>query len=188
MLNFARVAKSGPAKVISPNIQVFYVYYLLWKRGQGKWSSELLLSTTWRLKWIHVERSGPWFSGSDPGVWGRVCDEEFESWQMLNARLMRGKSYLWVKSKLLFSVLVLKLLTYCLMSLWAGNFHNFPVVNVVWCCTASLSIFPTFSVFFCVGSKLLCCKSNAGRSSGKSADPWTLSSSSSFSFWAEIKN
>lgn len=30
------------------------------------------------------------------------------------------------------------------MSLWAGNFHNFPMVDVVWYCTVSLSIFPTF--------------------------------------------
>lgn len=165
----------------------FIVHCLLWKRGQGKWSLGLILSIPWRLKLIHVESSGPWLSESDPGMQGRIYDEEFEGWQMLNTHLMRGKFNLWVESKLLFSLLVFKSLTHCLVSLWAGNFCNFPVVNVVWCCTVSLSIFPSFSVFSCIGSKLLHCKSNAGRSFGKSANPWILSCSSSFSFWAEIK-
>lgn len=110
----------------------------------------------------------------------------WEIWRLTDAKcsIDEGKFYLWMESKLL---LVFKSLTHCLMSLRAGNFHLFPVVNVVWCCAVSLSIFPTFSVFSCIGSKLMCCRSNAGRSFRKSASPWTLFSNS-FSFQAEIKN
>lgn len=55
---------------ISKYSRVFYVYYLLWKRGEGKWSSGLIMSTPWTLRWIHVESSGPWFRGT------QACEAE----------------------------------------------------------------------------------------------------------------
>lgn len=156
MLNLEKVAKNGPAEAVSANTPKFSFVLFIMKK------EERLNDLQGSFCQHHGDAAGSAWSvlglGSVGMTQGCKAEPGMGKWKADRCWMMRGKFYLWVKSKLLFSMLVFKWLMHCLMSLWAGNIQSqtFPLFNAVRCCTVSVSIFPVFSVFSSLGSKLPC--------------------------------